>query len=168
MAARTLIGATLTLLMSLSLGVADAGVLGPTKPSDLQAGVVFFTSNPACSGATGADELAGTPMPPLGKVFILTSYQWALDTTGYPTNFPIQVGLASVTDSSGINAGNIVSFSTAPNSGTGAVVGNQSIPNGVVAIRPSTGQMRLCIFPETGGTRLTGEGWVQGYFAADR
>lgn len=167
MTQRMLIGTTLMFLAAL-FGAADAGVLAPSKASDLQASAVFYTSSTACTGQTGAVELAGTPMPPAGKVFVLTSYQWALNTTGYAANFPIQAGLASVTDSSGINTGTIIDYSTVPNSGLGAVVQNQSIPNGVVAIRPSTGRTHLCFFPGTGGTSPTGLGWVQGFFAPDK
>jgi hypothetical protein len=163
------IGVSLALSLSVSVvGSAEAGVLAPARASDLASQTVFFSVTTACSGMTGAVELSGTPTPPPGKVFILTSYQWTLDTTGYPANFPIAAGLASVTDAEGINTSNIIAYSTTPNSGTGATAKNETIPNGVVAIRPSTGNTHLCLFPGTFGTFATGLGWVQGFFASDK
>lgn len=147
---------------------ATADALGPSRPSDLVSRVVFYSPTAACAGMTNAVELSGTPIPPIGRVFILTSYQWNVAVSNYPAMFPISVGLASVDDSSGINTSNIIAYSTAPNTATGAVTQNASIPNGVVAIRPSVGKTHLCIFPGTAGVTLSGLGWVQGYFATDR
>jgi len=146
----------------------SAGVLAPVRASDLAASDVFFQATPACTGITGAMELAGTPVPPIGKVFVLTSYFWPIDASGYAAGFPIGVGLASVTDSSGILSTNTISVDSAPNLPSGVVSKTQTIPNGVVAIRPSTGQSHLCMYPRTGGTSLTGQAWVQGFFAPDK
>ena len=160
--------ALLLLLVCTAINRPVAADAGPSKPSDLISKVVFYSASPACVGMTNAVELSGTPIPPIGQVFILTSYQWNATTSGYQSTFPISVGLAGVDNSSGINTGNIIAYSTAPNTTVGAVTHDASIPNGVIAIRPAIGKTHLCIFPGTAGISFSGLGWVQGYFAVDR
>ena len=104
---------------------------------------------------------------PPGKLFVLTGFTWRLATPGYAEGFPVGVGLASVTDTSGITLEHIIADSVTPNGQGGVAAKAETIFPGVVALRPSAGLTHLCIFPETFGTTLTGFGFVHGYLAPD-
>lgn len=146
-----------------------AGPLRPTAASQLVAALAFLTDSSACTGSTltGVKELSFPLTVPAGKVFILTDFTWNLDATGYQATFPVAVGLAGVTNSSGITSDRIIAISATPNSATGGVIKTETIANGVVALRPSAGVTHLCLFPETFGTHLQAFAFVHGYLAAD-
>jgi hypothetical protein len=147
-----------------------AGPLAPTAASQLVAALAFLTDTNACpsSSVTGAKELAFGLTVPAGKVFILTDFTWSLAASGYQATFPVSVGLASVTSSSGITADRFIAISSAPNSTAGVATKTETIANGAVALRPSAGLTHLCLFPETFGTQLTAFAFVHGYLAADQ
>ena len=65
-----------------------------------------------------------------------------------------------------IYAQNIIAQSLTSN-GPGVAAKTETILPGVVALRPSAGLTHLCIFPDTGGTTLTGDAFVHGYLAPD-
>lgn len=146
-----------------------AARLAPTAASQLVARYAFLTDNPACTGPnlTGVKELSFSLSIPAGKLFILTDFTWNLDASGYQASFPVAVGLAGVTSSSGITSDRIIAFSSTPNSATGGVIKTETIANGVVALRPSAGVTHLCLFPETFGTQLQAFAYVHGYLAPD-
>jgi hypothetical protein len=146
-----------------------AGPLRPTAASQLVAALAFLTDTNACTGPnlTGVKELSFPLTVPAGKVFILTDFTWNLDATGYQATFPVAVGLAGVTNTSGITSDRIIAISATPNSAAGGIIKTETIANGVVALRPSAGVTHLCLFPETFGTHLQAFAYLHGYLAAD-
>lgn len=147
-----------------------AAPLGPTSASQLVARMAFLTDSSACTSAslTGVKELSFPLSIPAGKVFILTDFTWNLDASGYQPGFPVAVGLAGVTDNSGITSDRIIAISGMPNTAAGGDIKTETIANGVVALRPSAGVTHLCLFPDTFGTQLQAFAYVHGYLAADQ
>jgi len=128
-------------------GTAQAGLIGPARPSDL----VTKVGTVACSlpFTIGIDV---TPNVPAGKVFVLTSFDW--DTVQNYANIASRMILYS--------SGGDLAYGGGMADSDGRSAGSVPVPSGI-AIRSGT---TLCIITGTGFGSPGGA--VHGYLTNDR
>jgi hypothetical protein len=146
---------------------APAGVLGPTKASQLASSPFFnsATSGVDCDLSPNQVFAPVSPQPGSNQVFVVTGYSWHV--TGAPANSFVSVNLYA--NQPGGGGGSHVSTSGTIANSAGQAIGSALLQPGVIGLRPNAGLTKLCLkIWEGSGTIASGTGTVTGYIATDK